>query len=145
MALGSGTTADRANTVSVGRSDYQRQIVNVAAGTQNTDVVNVGQLKAAGVNVDTSGNVTNAFIAYDDATKGKVTLAGGTAGTTITNVKAGAVSSAFVPGSGTSDISIGKNAKVELYTTNAVALGAGSYTTGTTRCRWEALALSARS
>src|SRR6202000_2717910 len=54
--------------------------------------VNLAQLKAAGLNVDTSGNVTNSFVAYDDSTMGKVTLAGGTAGTTITNVKAGALS-----------------------------------------------------
>jgi len=44
--------------------------------------------------VDTSGNVANSFVAYDDTTKNKVTLSGGTAGTTITNLKAGAVSSA---------------------------------------------------
>jgi trimeric autotransporter adhesin len=66
---------------------------NVNAGTADKDAVNVAQLKAAGLNIDTSGTVTNSFVAYDDATKGKITLAGGTAGTTITNVKAGAVSS----------------------------------------------------
>src|SRR6201999_2262489 len=64
-------------------------IANVKAGKADMDAVNLAQLKAAGLNVDTSGNVTNSFVAYDDATKGKVTLAGGTAGTTIANVKAG--------------------------------------------------------
>ncbi|WP_246641636.1 YadA-like family protein [Paraburkholderia edwinii] len=68
------------------------KLSNVTAGTADMDAVNLAQLKAAGLNVDTSGNVTNSFVAYDDATKGKVTLAGGAAGTTITNVKAGAVS-----------------------------------------------------
>jgi len=46
-------------------------------------------LTAAGLTVDTSGHVTNSFVAYDDSTKGKVTLGGGTAGTTISNLKAG--------------------------------------------------------
>ncbi|HEY4350463.1 MAG TPA: YadA-like family protein [Paraburkholderia sp.] len=92
VAIGSNSTGDRANTVAVGSASQQRQITYVAKGTADMDAVNLAQLKAAGVNVDTSGNLTNAFVAYDDTTKGKVTLAGGTAGTTITNVKAGAVS-----------------------------------------------------
>ncbi|PZR38759.1 YadA-like family protein [Paraburkholderia fungorum] len=92
VALGANTVADRANTVSVGSTTAQRQIVNVAAGTQNTDAVNVAQLKAAGLTTDTSGNATNSFVAYDDSTKGKISLGGGVAGTTITNVKAGALS-----------------------------------------------------
>ncbi|HEY9156165.1 MAG TPA: ESPR-type extended signal peptide-containing protein, partial [Opitutaceae bacterium] len=65
-------------------------ISNLANGSADGDAVNVAQLKAAGLNVDTSGNVTGAFVAYDDVAKGKITLAGGTAGTAITNVKAGA-------------------------------------------------------
>ncbi|WP_342310559.1 beta strand repeat-containing protein [Burkholderia pyrrocinia] len=64
---------------------------NVAGGVANTDAVNVGQLKAAGLNVDGSGNVANAFVAYDDATKGTVSL-GGAGGTKVTNLRAGAVS-----------------------------------------------------
>jgi autotransporter adhesin len=81
-----GTTVDFTGTAGA------RQLKGVAAGKADTDAVNMSQLKAAGLNVDTSGNVSNAFVAYDDATKGKVTLAGGAAGTTITNVKAGALS-----------------------------------------------------
>jgi autotransporter adhesin len=62
VALGANSVADRANTVSVGSSTAQRQIVNLAAGTANTDAVNVGQLKGvtaalgggAGVNPDGS-------------------------------------------------------------------------------------------
>ncbi|CAB3768644.1 hypothetical protein LMG29542_05912 [Paraburkholderia humisilvae] len=80
-----GTTVDFTGTAGA------RQLKGVSAGKADTDAVNMAQLKAAGLNVDTSGNVTNSFVAYDDATKGNVTLAGGTAGTTITNVKAGAV------------------------------------------------------
>ncbi|WP_429493984.1 beta strand repeat-containing protein [Paraburkholderia sp. RAU6.4a] len=44
VALGVNSVADRANTVSVGTSTGQRQIVNLAAGTQSTDAVNLSQL-----------------------------------------------------------------------------------------------------
>ncbi|WP_227246135.1 beta strand repeat-containing protein [Paraburkholderia caribensis] len=44
VALGANSVADRANTVSVGSAGAQRQIVNVAAGVQPTDAVNVTQL-----------------------------------------------------------------------------------------------------
>ncbi|WP_336600034.1 YadA family autotransporter adhesin [Paraburkholderia bengalensis] len=47
VALGDGSVADRANTVSVGSAGNERQIANVAAGTQKTDAVNVGQLNEA--------------------------------------------------------------------------------------------------
>ncbi|MGQ7936464.1 YadA-like family protein [Paraburkholderia sp. D1E] len=90
VALGSNSIASAANTVSVGSSTMQRQIVNVAAGTQGTDAVNYAQLQAAGLKTDTSGNATNAFVAYDDTTAGKVTL-GGVSGTALTNVAEGAL------------------------------------------------------
>ena len=44
VALGTYSVADRQGTVSVGNATTKRQIVNVAAGTQATDVVNVGQI-----------------------------------------------------------------------------------------------------
>ncbi|WP_217490864.1 ESPR-type extended signal peptide-containing protein [Xanthomonas graminis] len=44
VALGQGAVADRANTVSVGSASNQRQVTNVAAGTERTDAANVGQL-----------------------------------------------------------------------------------------------------
>ena len=53
--------------------------------------MNVKQLADAGLTTDSSGNVTNAFVAYDDTTKGKVTF-GGKASTTpvvLANVAAG--------------------------------------------------------
>ncbi|WP_245254082.1 YadA family autotransporter adhesin, partial [Paraburkholderia sp. LEh10] len=50
VALGDGSVADRANTVSVGSAGNERQITNVAAGTQTTDAVNVGQLNQAVAN-----------------------------------------------------------------------------------------------
>ena len=52
VALGSGSVADRANVVSVGRKDANRQIINVAAGTKDTDAVNVSQLKEATANAN---------------------------------------------------------------------------------------------
>ena len=52
------------------------QIHNVAAATADKDAVNLAQLQGLGATVDTSGNVTNAFVAYDDTTKGKVTFGG---------------------------------------------------------------------
>ena len=45
VALGVGSVADRANAVSVGNAKLNRQITNVAAGTADTDAVNVSQLK----------------------------------------------------------------------------------------------------
>ncbi|HHT8842628.1 TPA: beta strand repeat-containing protein, partial [Burkholderia cenocepacia] len=63
VAIGNSSVADTANTVSVGNSTMQRRIVNVAAGTQATDAVNVGQLSGVtkalggGAAVDGSGNV----------------------------------------------------------------------------------------
>ena len=45
VALGAGSVADRADTVSVGAADAERQIANVAAGTEDTDAVNLGQMR----------------------------------------------------------------------------------------------------
>lgn len=47
VALGAGSVADRANAVSVGTTAAggQRQVTNVAAGTDGTDAVNVNQMQ----------------------------------------------------------------------------------------------------
>ncbi|MCO5397571.1 ESPR-type extended signal peptide-containing protein [Ralstonia soli] len=49
VALGGSSVADQANTVSVGTTvaGGQRRIVNLAAGTANTDAVNLGQMNTA--------------------------------------------------------------------------------------------------
>jgi len=47
VALGAGSVANRANTVSVGSAGNLRQITNVAAGVLGTDAVNVNQLNNA--------------------------------------------------------------------------------------------------
>ncbi len=93
VALGSNSIANRANAVSVGAAGSERQIVNVANGTNGTDAVNIAQLQAMGADVNSSGVVTNSFVAYDDSAKAKVTLggAGSTTPVTLTNIAAGKV------------------------------------------------------
>ncbi|WP_176044822.1 hypothetical protein, partial [Paraburkholderia phenoliruptrix] len=55
-------------------------LTNVANGVASSDAVNVAQLQAMGGTFNSSGAVTNAFVAYDDTTKGSITLKG-TSGT----------------------------------------------------------------
>ncbi|WP_348626521.1 YadA family autotransporter adhesin [Chelatococcus daeguensis] len=45
VALGAGSVADQANTVSVGSVGNERRMVNLAEGVDRTDAVNVGQLR----------------------------------------------------------------------------------------------------
>ncbi len=54
VALGAGSVADRANAVSIGAGGQERQLTNVAAGTQATDAVNKGQLDAVDTRVITN-------------------------------------------------------------------------------------------
>ncbi|MEG2693095.1 MAG: YadA-like family protein [Acinetobacter sp.] len=68
-----------------------KQITNVAAGTNATDAVNKGQLDSAINNVASDvTQLSNNAVKYDSTSKDQITL-GGTNGTTITNVKNGAV------------------------------------------------------
>ncbi|MDP9581212.1 UNVERIFIED_ORG: autotransporter adhesin [Burkholderia contaminans] len=79
--------------VTLGHGAGPTQLKNVAAATDNTDAVNFGQMKQYVADNPGEGGPGNPLaVAYDDATKGQVTLAGGADGTTITNVKAGEVS-----------------------------------------------------
>jgi trimeric autotransporter adhesin len=60
VALGQNSVADRANTVSVGTAGSERQITNVAAGTQGTDAVNVNQLnQSAGSTLKQANDYTD--------------------------------------------------------------------------------------
>ena len=77
------------DTIKLGGTDGTI-IGNVKAGKELTDAVNVGQLNAAGLIIGTDGAIANAFVAYDDTLKDTITL-GGTDGTIIGNVKAGAL------------------------------------------------------
>jgi len=70
------------------------KLTNVAKGTDDTDAVNVSQLKDTGL-IDSNGNTLNA-VTYDDATKGSITLGGtaydsatGAGGTKLSNVAGG--------------------------------------------------------
>jgi autotransporter adhesin len=92
VALGANSVANRPNTVSVGATGAERQITNVAAGTADTDAVNVSQLKRAGL-IDGDGS-TKAAVTYDAGTDGKpdytsITLGNNTGATTLHNVAEG--------------------------------------------------------
>ena len=52
VALGDGSVANRANTVSIGKVNEERQLVNVADGTQSTDAVNKRQLDKVSTSVN---------------------------------------------------------------------------------------------
>ncbi|HDR8972096.1 TPA: YadA-like family protein [Burkholderia vietnamiensis] len=80
---------NRLNSVSLvgGNANAAVVLKNVAAGTDDTDAVNVKQLKSVQSNLDQLGALA---VQYDDASKSSITL-GGAGGTRITNVKAGAL------------------------------------------------------
>ncbi|WP_230946684.1 YadA family autotransporter adhesin, partial [Burkholderia cepacia] len=75
------------SAVSVAGTDGDRQLKHVAAGTDDADAANVGQLKAIGT---TAANA----VQYDDAGRTRVTLGGTSAAGPVTlgNVAAGALS-----------------------------------------------------
>jgi len=83
VAIGAGSVATRDNVVEIG----SRQISGVLAGTENTDAVNVQQLKDAGL-VDSGGNPLEAVVYDAGSSKSSVTF-GGAAGTQLKNVAAG--------------------------------------------------------
>ncbi|MEJ5139152.1 YadA-like family protein, partial [Acinetobacter guillouiae] len=69
-----------------------KTITNVANAVNATDAVNKGQLDSAIGTVNNNVNeLANNAVKYDDASKDKITLGGGANGTTISNVKDGAV------------------------------------------------------
>ncbi|EAR8806185.1 autotransporter adhesin SadA [Salmonella enterica] len=84
VALGTNSVADEANTVSVDSSTQQRRITNVAAGVNNTDAVNVAQLKAS-----EAGSVRYETNADGSVNYSVLNLGDGSGGTTrIGNVSA---------------------------------------------------------
>jgi autotransporter adhesin len=112
VALGAGSVADRAGmagaaelfshtavastagALSVGAAGAERQIINVAGGTQDTDAVNVRQLNAVNNQVQ---NVSTLAVKYDADSNGnptnRITLTGDGSGAPvgIANVAAGSV------------------------------------------------------
>lgn len=85
VALGAGSVADRAATVSIGTVGAERQLVNVAAGTQATDATNLGQVQGL------IAGASALDVVYDDASRSRVTFAGPT-GTVLAGVAAGEIS-----------------------------------------------------
>ncbi|KRG70270.1 hypothetical protein ABB27_04910 [Stenotrophomonas terrae] len=94
-AFGLTTAQTSIGEVAVGSTGRERQITHVAAGSLDTDAVNVKQLRGALDQIDDLGL---AAVVYDEDANGvvnysKVTLGGGQAanGTVLANVAAGAV------------------------------------------------------
>lgn len=81
---------NRLNSVSLIGGDTNAAVVlkNVAAGTDDTDAVNVKQLKGVQSSLNQLGALA---VQYDDSSKSSITL-GGAGGTRITNVQAGTLS-----------------------------------------------------
>ncbi|RQT13538.1 adhesin [Burkholderia contaminans] len=84
------TNGNRLNSVSLVGGDTNAAVVlkNVAAGTDDTDAVNVKQLKGVQSSLNQLGALA---VQYDDSSKSSITL-GGAGGTRITNVQAGTLS-----------------------------------------------------
>nr|WP_246290932.1 YadA-like family protein [Paraburkholderia fynbosensis] len=98
VAIGRDSVAERANTVSMGSTGQERQITNVAAGTADTDAVNVTQLKAVSDLGEATATKLDGALMYDrnadgSVSRDSVTLGGDSAGngTIIHNVAAGTV------------------------------------------------------
>ncbi|MFX1764391.1 ESPR-type extended signal peptide-containing protein [Paraburkholderia sp. A1RI-2L] len=89
VVLGSNSSTTRANTVSVGSDSAQRQVVNMAAGTADTDAVNMSQLNATNAQVsqntsDIAANTSSITNLNDRVTQNTTDIAGNTA--SITNL-----------------------------------------------------------
>lgn len=89
VALGAGSVADRANAVSVGRDGAERQITRVADASDDTDAINMRQLKEAGV-IGNAGDIKEAVGYVAGSNKGQVML-GGAMGTVLANVSDGRI------------------------------------------------------
>ncbi|WP_116609590.1 YadA-like family protein [Paraburkholderia unamae] len=113
------------DTVTLGGSDHDPvKLTNVANGAMSAssvDAVNGAQLYALGAKTDASGNITNAFVAYDDTSMGKVTLGGDAdhAPVVLTNVAVGKVNASSVD-------AVNGTQLYGLASQTAGALGAGS-------------------
>jgi trimeric autotransporter adhesin len=82
---------NRLNSVSLVGGNAASPVVlkNVAAGVDDTDAVNVKQLKGLQSSLNQLGALA---VTYDDSSKSVITLGGGAGGTKITNVQAGTLS-----------------------------------------------------
>ena len=86
-----GLAAQQASTgeVSFGAAGAERQLTNIAAGSELTDAVNVGQLQGVATSLDALADLA---VTYDDATSSLLTL-DGVGGTRITNLTVGLLAS----------------------------------------------------
>lgn len=89
IALGANSIADRANAVAVGAAGAERQITHVADGSEDTDAVNLRQLKAAGL-IGDAGQSLDAVVYDQDSQRAQVTF-GGANGTVLANVADGRI------------------------------------------------------
>ena len=127
VALGAGSVANRANAVSVGSVGANRQIINVAAGKEDTDAVNVSQLKdvkaeagkhttlSDGKNTKVEPTVTAGQTDY------KVNVAGDL--TDITSVANGGAKLALNGAAGTAGIINGQGASVVMLNGSTIING----------------------
>ena len=127
VALGAGSVANRANAVSVGSKDANCQIINVAAGKEDTDAVNVSQLKdvkaeagkhttlSDGKNTKVEPTVTAGQTDY------KVNVAGDL--TDITSVANGGAKLALNGAAGTAGIINGQGASVVMLNGSTIING----------------------
>jgi autotransporter adhesin len=124
VALGSSSVATESNTVSVGASDDPRRIVNVAAGQNAQDAVNVSQLRALGLSVNQLA---------EDLSKSTLGAASAATAPSATAIGSGAVAS------GTNSVALGSNSVADRSDTVSVGspgnertlsnVAAGSYGT----------------
>ncbi|MDN7995078.1 YadA-like family protein [Burkholderia orbicola] len=134
VALGFGSVADRDNTVSVGAgvpnidgNKFARQIVNVAAGTEDNDAVNVGQMKTA-----LSTKVDDTYVKIDTSNSTAAAQAGTAALAIGTNTSA---SGSYATAVGNSALASGNNSTALGFQTSsaggaAVAVGNGANASG---------------
>ena len=84
-ATGLPTLQTSVGEVSFGAAGAERQLTNIAAGSDATDAVNVGQLRGVSTNLQALADLA---VTYDDLSASVLTL-GGLGGTRITNLTLG--------------------------------------------------------
>nr|WP_319993661.1 YadA-like family protein [Burkholderia cenocepacia] len=112
VALGSGSVADRAAgqggsglaAISVGKTGATRQIINVAAGTADTDAVNVGQMNTGLSTTNAAIAATNAELSTTNTTLAATNATLSTASTNIATLQGDMASAKTGISTNTSDI-----------------------------------------
>lgn len=135
VALGQGSIASRANSVSFGTVGGERQLTNVAAGTQATDAVNKAQLdvveaKADAAQITANLALTAAASAGDGATVAQATAEAAIANAAAAQTTAETARTEAATAQGTANMAIVRSDT--LGDTMAAALGGGAtYDTAT--------------